>query len=149
MSSPRWLADNPALRTEPTSAEEIASLLAVVDRELADAQIPGLSADGKVQHAYNAALQCATTALRACGYRVRWGEAHHRVTIQSLEHTIASDPGTVKEIDAFRRKRSNVTYDRPGAASDGEARNILVLAKHLRQDVQRWLRENHPELMPS
>jgi len=146
MSSINWLAENRSLSKESANAREIAGLLAVADRELADAQIPALSADGRVQHAHNAALQCATAALRACGYRVRWGEAHHRVTIQSLEHTIGSSRKIVNRLEGLRSKRRTVTYDRP-QASEQEARGMLRLAKQLREDVEDWLREKRPELM--
>jgi hypothetical protein len=59
----RWLVDH---RTSP---EEIADLFSLVHRDLADASVPGLSNDWRVNIAYNAVLQLATLALAAEGYR--------------------------------------------------------------------------------
>lgn len=58
-----WLVEH---RTSP---QEIADLLGVADRDLRDGAVRGLSEDWRLAIAYNAALQCATTALAACGYR--------------------------------------------------------------------------------
>jgi len=44
-------------------------LLGVVERDLADGATEGLSADGRMNIAYNAALQAATAALAATS---RW-----------------------------------------------------------------------------
>jgi len=41
----------------------------VVERDLADSAAEGLSADWRMSIAYNAALQAATAALAAPGYR--------------------------------------------------------------------------------
>ena len=49
-----WLANRWIVAHESTR-EEIADLFAVVDRDLADAAIPRLSADGRLGIAYNAA----------------------------------------------------------------------------------------------
>ena len=94
-----WLA---AHRTSP---QEIADLLAVADRDLQDCKVSGLSADWRLNIAYNAALQSATAALAACGYRaVR--EAHHFRVIQSLGYTIDLPPAVVTQFDFFRKKRN-------------------------------------------
>ncbi len=52
-----------------TSPREIADLFGVADRDLRDCQVRGLSADWRLNIAYNAALQIATVALAAAGYR--------------------------------------------------------------------------------
>jgi len=44
-------------------------LFGVADRDLRDCQVRGLSADWRLNIAYNAALQIATVALAAAGYR--------------------------------------------------------------------------------
>lgn len=59
-----------------TSPEEIADLFGVADRDLEDCKAEGLSSHWKLAIAYNAALQMATAALAACGYRSA-REAHH------------------------------------------------------------------------
>ena len=55
---------------------EIRELFAVADRDLADCEHPGLSADRRRNISYNAAQQLAKAALAAAGYRAA-REAHH------------------------------------------------------------------------
>jgi hypothetical protein len=61
-----WLR-NSWLTERETSPEEIASLLAIVERDLGNAAIADLSPDWKLNIAYNATLQAATAALAASG----------------------------------------------------------------------------------
>ncbi|MGE0551843.1 MAG: Uma2 family endonuclease [Gemmatimonadales bacterium] len=103
MSLPDWLANGWLARHEPTPAE-IADLLAVVERDLADAKIPRLSPDWRLGIAYNAGLQLATLALAAAGYSPTRERAHERA-ILSLRHTAGVAPRTVDLLDAVRRKR--------------------------------------------
>lgn len=137
-----WLAEH------RTSAEEIADLLAVADRDLADAQVPGLSADGSLRMAYNAALMAATAALAAAGFRTAKGESSHYYVIQSLAFTIRAEAEEVDRLDRFRKKRNLSGYGRVGAVSSQEAGEMVRLAKDLRQDVEDWLRACHSGLMP-
>ena len=58
----RLLAEG-KLRSHRTSAREIADLLGVVDRDLADAAVQDVSADRRFAIAYEAALQLATITL--------------------------------------------------------------------------------------
>lgn len=67
MSLEDWLR-NDWLKRHTTTKAEIESLLAIVDRELQDSQVDGLSADGRFSHAYRAALSLATVLLYASGY---------------------------------------------------------------------------------
>lgn len=136
----RWLIEH------QTSRQEIADLLGVADRDLVQCRTPNLSSDWQLNIAYNAALQAATAALAAAGYRaVR--EAHHYRVIQSLAHTIKADPVLIAQLDKFRKKRNISDYERAGGVSDKEAKEMFVLAKNLRNEVEKWLRSNHPELL--
>jgi len=69
MSLQNWL-NNGWLEEHRTSSQEIAALFAVADRDLSDCRTSGLSSDWRLNIAYNAALQTATAALAASGYRV-------------------------------------------------------------------------------
>lgn len=62
-----------------------------MDRDLRECQAKGLRADWSFAIAYNAALQAATAALAAAGYRAS-RDAHHYRVFQSLEYTIKADP---------------------------------------------------------
>ena len=141
-----WLRNGWLVEHE-TSPQEIADLLAVVDRDLADCHISGLSPDWRLGIAYNAALQAATAALAACGYRAA-REMHHYRVIHSLELTIAASSSVVDQLEAFRKKRNIGGYERAGQISDQEASEMIALASALRASVKEWLARNHPALLP-
>ena len=140
-----WLL-NDWLMSHTTSPNEVADLFALIERDLVDCQVAGLSADWRLNIAYNAALQGATIALAASGYRVS-RESHHYRIIQSLAHTINAPVGMIAQFDQFRKKRNIGGYERAGIASDQEAKEMFHLAKKIRDDVAEWLRTTHPELM--
>jgi hypothetical protein len=145
MSLQNWL-NNGWLKEHKTSSPEITALLAVADRDLSDCRTTGLSSDWKLNIAYNAALQTATAALAASGYRAVRGAHHYRV-IHSLAYTINPDASLISLLDQFRKKRNISEYDHIGMISDQEAKEMVDLAIRLRKDVEKWLRENHPDLL--
>ena len=104
MSLKSW-RDNGWLVEHQTSQQEIADLLNVADRDLTDCESPGLSPDWQLSIAYNAALQTATAALAACGYRAS-RDAHYYRVIQSLTHTIEADSNLINQFDRFRKKET-------------------------------------------
>jgi HEPN domain-containing protein len=135
-----WLVEH------KTSPAEIAELLEIAKRDLTDCNVEGLSADWKLNIAYNAALQATTAALAACGYRAS-RDAHHYRVIQSLTLTVGADPSLVRKFDAFRKKRNISGYDRAGMVSDQEATEMISLAERIREDVEGWLESCHPEFL--
>lgn len=145
MSLQAWLA-NGRLRAHKTSKRDIADILRAADRDLADAQVQGLSADRRFATAYGAALLVATVALAASGYKAS-PEGHHYWTIQSLAFTMRLDARTIDQLDAFRRKRNVGDYERIGMVSDQEVEKMLTLAKELRAVIVEWLKKNHPDLI--
>ena len=145
MSLSDWLARG-WLQTHRPDRRETRDLFAIVDRDMTDAQVEGISTDTRLSIAYNAALQLAVAALAASGFRPG-REAHHYRAIQSLRFTVGVDADVVDQLDGFRRKRNISDYERAGGVSEYEAREMLVLAKMLREKVASWIRGNHPELM--
>lgn len=145
MSLSDWQKNN-WLTAHGSSPREIADLLGVVDRDLADCQTPGLSADWRLNIAYNAALQAATAALAAAGYRATRDSHHYRV-IQSLALTIGAESSLVMQFEQFRKKRNIGGYERAGSVSDLEAGEMLTLAQDLRRQVVQWLGDKHPGLL--
>jgi hypothetical protein len=95
--------------------------------------------------AYNAALQLATAALYACGYRPSRQYGHYYVVL-SLQFTINADPDLVDEFDYFRKKRNVGAYERAGTISDQEAKEMRELAIALRDSVREMLCRTFPEL---
>jgi len=136
----RWLIEH------RTSRQEITDLLNMADRDLAQCRTPNLSPDWQLNIAYNVALQAATAALAAAGYRAA-KEAHHYRVIQSLAHTIKADARLIAQLDKFRKKRNIGSYERAGAVSEQEVKEMFALATNLRDEVEKWLRSNHPELL--
>lgn len=147
MSLKDW-AQTGWLTEHQTSPQEIADLLAVADRDLKDCQARDLSEDWQLAIAYNAALQLATAALAACGYRAT-RDAHHYRVIQSLTFTVGADRDLVTKLDAFRKKRNVSDYERSGLVSEKEAREMIELARQLRASITAWLKKNHPHLLKS
>jgi len=140
-----WLK-NGWLIEHQTSPQEITDLLSVADRDLHNCQTAGLSPDWKLNIAYNAALQIATAALAAAGYRAA-RDAHHYRVIQSLAYTIRADARLITQFDGFRKKRNISDYERAGVVSDQEVKEMAILAGNLRASVIKWLRTNYPKLL--
>jgi hypothetical protein len=145
MSLRSWL-QNGWLVEHTTSPDEIRNLLTIADRDLAASQAPSLPPDWRLAIAYNAALQAATAALAAAGYRAARDNHHYRV-IQSLELTVNPGGKVIGALDAFRKKRNISSYDLAGVASDKEAVEVFGLASNLRMDVEKWIKSTYPELL--
>ncbi len=145
MSLSDWLKRGWLVEHKP-NRQEIADLFGVAKRDLDDCQTAGLSPDWKLNIAHNAALQTATVALAACGFRAS-RQAHHYRVIQSLTYTIGSDATIVTQLDAFRKKRNMADYERAGMVSEQEAKEMIQLAHELRRNVEAWFQREHPELM--
>lgn len=146
MSLKRWLNEG-RLRSQRSSAKEIEELLRLVERDLADAQISGVSPDRRFATAYNAALQLATIVLRGSGYRTS-GSGHHWTTIQMLPEIMGeSERPRTDYLDSCRRKRNIADYDIAGMVSESEVNEIIDETLRFRDDVVRWLRKNHPGLL--
>jgi hypothetical protein len=99
------------LTKHQTSPNEIRDLLQVVERDLGDSASKELSADWRLNIAYNAALQAATAALAAAGYRAS-RDSHHFRVIQSLRETVGVEASAVATFDAVRKKRNITGYKR-------------------------------------
>jgi len=126
-----------------SSAEEIQNLFEIADRDLKDCQVEAVSVDRRFEIAYNAALQVATAALFASGYRAG-RDSHHYYVIESLKHTINFDPDILNK---FRLKRSKANYEFVGVVSNQELSEMMKTAIHLRTKVEEWITKNHPALI--
>jgi hypothetical protein len=140
-----WLNEK-LIEKHRTSAGEIANLLHICDRDLEKVQIAELGPDWRLSIAHNAALQAATAALAAAGYRARNEGQHYRL-IQSLAFTVNTKPAVIKQLDKFRKKRNMSDYERAGLVTEQEATEMIELAKQIRNDVEFWIRLNYPDLI--
>lgn len=135
------------LRAEPTSRDEIKSLLTIVDRDLKDAGVAEVSEDRRFEAAFSAARTAATVALRASGYRTSTLPGHHVKTIESLEVTIKADSKLIQKMKTLSKKRNATSYDSAGNVSAQEVELAMKTAKELRFLVVAWLKNNHPDLL--
>lgn len=145
MSFRLWL-EKGWIKEHKPAPREIAELLAVADRSLKDCQVDGLSSEGKLDIAHNAAIQASAAALAAVGYRAS-REAYHYYVIQSLSLTLQLDERIINRLDKLRRKRNISDYERPGLVSEKEAQEMIGLAIQIRQQVQDWIQNCHPDLI--
>lgn len=127
------------LKPHKTSGQEIQNLLAIVDRDLADARQSNLSADWRFGIAYNAALKLCTILLFSSGYRPEKSLAHYR-TLQALPLILGEkwqDEATY--LDTCRIKRNTVEYDCIGGVANQEADELIDFVEELKSEVLKWL----------
>lgn len=146
MSLEKW-AEYGWIKAEPTSREEVQGLLTIVERDLKDAVLEGLSEDRRFEAAFNAARTCANLALRASGYRTSTQVGHHLKTIESLEFTIGADSKLIRRMKALSQKRNATSYDTAGNVSAQEMELGIKTGRELRDAVLSWLKKNHPALL--
>jgi hypothetical protein len=146
MSLEKW-AEYGWLKAEPTSRDEIKSLLTIIERDMKDANVPEISEDRRFEAAFNAARTAANVALRASGYRTSTQAGHHIKTIESLELTVKADAKIIQKMKILSKKRNATSYDSAGNVSKQELELALKTAAQLKQDVVVWLKRNHPELL--
>jgi len=144
-----WLSSGDLLR-QPTRPEEIARLVEVARRDLADAAASGLSVDRQFSTAYEAAFTLSTVVLRAAGYRTRSSAGHHFLTFAVLPEFLGEAAAPrARYYQSCRRKRHQATYEQTGVATEAEVKELVADVEAFRQEVLEWLREHHPELTPS
>ena len=146
MTLSQWL-DNRWLVEHKTSRQEIRELFELVERDLNDATVHGLSNDWKLVILYNAALQCGTIGLASSGYRVSKGGSHHYYTIESMALTFGVSEEEIRTLDAYRKKRNIIDYKRLGRTTDTEIQELMELVKNLHNKLAKWISDNHPELL--
>lgn len=68
--------------------------------------------------------------------------------IDSLLHTLRTDPAIVARLHRFRRRRNEMTYERVVTVTEREAAGFLTLVRELRQSLIAWFTAEHPALLP-
>lgn len=122
-------------------------LLASAGRNLADAQLSGLSADNRFDAAYKAIMQCAMVGLWANGYRTTTSQpGHHQTALQILPKTMGLDQDTVIVLDALRKKRNLNDYE-GDPVTDAAVKECLAQAEALLAHTRQWLQANRPDLL--
>lgn len=130
-----------------TSKHEIDGLRSIVERDLKDAALLGLSEDRPFTTAYNCVLQLAKMAIAFAGYRVTAKQGHHESTFVVLE--LAMGPTVAKlakYFDTCRRKRNLVDYSVANVVTETELEELLEMAAEFRRMIEDWIARNHSDL---
>ena len=132
---------NDWLKAHKTSRQEIDGLLSIVEREIKDAQVAGISSDGRFTHAYRAALTLATILLYKSGYAPARGQSHHYRTIAALPQILGDGAqDDTHYLEQCRVKPNAAEYDSADEATETEASELVEFAKGFRETVNGWLR---------
>jgi hypothetical protein len=148
MSWAKLLQDGKVHRHQ-TSAQEIGELRRLVQRDLADASLAGLSEDRRFATAYNAALQTAKMAIACAGYRVASVPGHHRITFEGAKLPLGKSAAHLADyFDACRRKRNEIDYTGAAIATTTEADELMAHAKAFLTMVEAWIAKAHSAFKP-
>ncbi len=124
----------------------VAKLIAAAERNIADAQLQGLSNENRFDAAYKAIMQLAMLALNANGFRTLTSKpGHHQTAIQTLPLTVGLAQPKVILLDALRKQRNLADYS-GDLVPDATASECLASAKALYSHVRAWLDATKPEL---
>lgn len=133
------------LRPHKTSRREVSDLLRLAERNLSDAQVEGVSADGRFRFAYEAAIALASIAIQCAGFRTS-GVGHHQTTLVALPLAMGAELTELAGyFDTCRTKRNASVYDRGGEISDSQVAELVREVAAFRVKLIAWLKTNHPE----
>jgi hypothetical protein len=120
-----WL-DKGEIQRVRVGVRDLENLLALVERDLNDAQVEAVSADRRFASAYGAALNLANYVIRKEGYRVVGQRGHHRTTFLVTAQILGKASGLyVEYFDLCRRKRNKVDYDFVDVVSETEVKELI------------------------
>lgn len=133
------------IQRHKTSKEELSDLFKLIERDLKDASIDGLSEDRRFTIAYNAVLQSGTIIMHCLGYRTK-GEGHHYYTFEFLHEALGSKyEELIDYFNACRFKRNRTDYDAAGEVSKGEVKELLDEAKKFYKFTREWVTKNYSQ----
>jgi uncharacterized protein (UPF0332 family) len=141
------LLEDKAAQKHVTSKQEVTQMRELIARDLADADVPGLSADRRFATAYNAAVQAANMAIACAGYRITAKTGHHRITLEAALLALGKRSEQLADyFETCRRKHNQIDYMRSHVATETEANEIVSKAREFFQFVEEWIRKNHPSM---
>jgi hypothetical protein len=136
-----------SLDAVPADKGIVAKLLAAAQRNIADAQLAGLSAENRFDASYKAIMQLAMVALNANGYRTLTSKpGHHQTAIQTLPLSVGLPQTNVIVLDALRKQRNLSDYSGE-SISEATAGECLASAQGLLGHVLAWLKANRRDLL--
>jgi hypothetical protein len=136
------------VKNHTTSKQEIDALRAVVERDLKDASVAGLSEDRRFATAYNAVLQLASMAIACAGFRVTAKQGHHENTFLAMELAMGTSVASfARYFNVCRKKRNLVDYNLANAVSETELDELLEKAAEFKEIVEPWIFKNYPQFL--
>ena len=146
MSTEKLLKDG-QLKKHRTSKEEVAALLRVAKRDIADSKVIGVSTDRRFATAYNAILQLSAIILACRGYRAA-GWAHHYTTFETLYEILGQTyEDRIAYFDQCRTKRNVADYSRVGEVTEHEVAELISEAESFMKVTIGWLKQNYPQYL--
>ena len=122
-------------------------LLAAATRNLADAQLPQLSAENRFDAAYKCIMQCAMLGLWARGYRTSTSQpGHHQTALQALPLSMGLPNDIIIVLDALRKQRNLNDYE-GDPISDAVVSECLTQAQSLLAHTRKFLQTQFPDLL--
>ncbi|MGQ0545562.1 MAG: hypothetical protein ACT4P3_09555 [Betaproteobacteria bacterium] len=83
----------------------------------------------------------------ANGYRTTTGAGHQQIAIQLLPKSIGIDPGDIRVLDEYRKKRSLGLYQADFDPSEKEVKAVTDAVERLRAALTAWIKKNQPQLL--
>ena len=121
------------LKIEARNPAEVSRMLRLAKTRLADAQLAGVSVDGRFSSCYGAGHAAALAALRWHGYR-----SDNRFTVfQCLPHTLGWPAHRWRVLDAAHQKRNLAEYEGYLDIQESMVLELLALVRELITDVEK------------
>lgn len=121
------------LKTEARNPAEVSRILRLAKTRLADAQLAGVSVDGRFSSCYGAGHAAALAALRWHGYR-----SENRFTVfQCLPHTLGWPAHRWRVLDAAHQKRNLAEYEGYLDIQESMVLELLAVVRELITDVEK------------
>ncbi len=125
MNLTEWIKAGELQKVEVTEST-LKDILRLVERDLKDAQLDGLSEDRRFATAYGAVLNLASYIIRTQGYRVVGKVGHHKITFDVAAIVLGKKShDLIDYFDLCRRKRNKVDYDAADIVSETEVKELI------------------------
>jgi uncharacterized protein (UPF0332 family) len=143
------LLTNRTVQSHATSRQEIDSLRNLVNRDLKDAELVGLSDDRRFATAYNAVLQLSKMVIACNGYRIAAGLGHHQKSFDAVKlcFQTAEIENLADYFETCRRKRNNIDYDAAEVVTETESHELLKKAREFQVLVEDFIAKNHADFI--
>lgn len=125
MNLTEWIKAGDLQKVEVTEST-LKDILRLIERDLKDAQLEGLSEDRRFATAYGAALNLASYVIRTQGYRVTGKIGHHKITFDVAAAILGKkSQDLIDFFDLCRRKRNKLDYDAADIVSETEVIELI------------------------